>query len=101
MFRSTKEWTPCTIYNIGRSIIGFISDTATDLVISKVDVLEEYGIFKLYYDKSLYTFQNIYAMKNFIEKKIKNKCLMLERIIFSGDPETVDNLIMSTNNISS
>ena len=79
--------------NIDKLIMAVNMSGTTDLVISKVDVLEEYGIFKLYCDKSLYTFNNICAMKKFIEKKLKNKCTMLERILFSGDPETVDNLI--------
>ena len=79
--------------NIDKLIMAINMSGTTDLVISKVDVLEEYGIFKLYCDRSLYTFYSICAMKKFIEKKLKNKCLMLERILFSGDPETVRDLI--------
>jgi len=65
----------------------------TDLVISRVDILEDYGVFKLYYKNQLQIFSNIDNMKTFIEEKIKNNCLMLNRMLFSGDPETVENLI--------
>ena len=79
--------------NVDKLIMAINMSGTTDLVISKVDVLEEYGLFKLYYKNKLHIFSNIDNMKTFIEDKLKNQCLMLNRILFSGDPETVENLI--------
>ena len=76
-----------------KGIIHSHSYKTTDLIISKVDILEEYGVFKVYYKNQLQIFSNIDSMKTFIEEKIKSDCLTLNRILFSGDPETVENLI--------
>ena len=80
--------------NIDKLIMAINMSGTTDLVISKEDILEDYGIFKLYYKGKLQTFPNLPDMKIFIENILKNKCLFLERILFSGNPETVENLII-------
>jgi len=79
--------------NVDKLILAINISGTTDLIISKVDVLEEYGVFKLYYKNQLQIFSNMDNMKTFIEEKIKSNCLMLNRILFSGDPEIVENLI--------
>lgn len=64
----------------------------THLVLSKCDVLEDAGVFKLIVDGNLIGFQNIFQMKDFIEKRLRLSCSELQKIIFSSSPEVVEEL---------
>ncbi|MFW6243082.1 MAG: adenylosuccinate synthetase [bacterium] len=55
-----------------------------ELYINKCDILEKVGIFKLYLDDNLITFENMDEMKKFIKNHLKLK-MGLNDIIFSGD----------------
>lgn len=52
-------------------------------VINKVDILDELGIYKLYYNKNLKTFITINDMKNFI---IQELIPYVDKITFSSNP---------------
>lgn len=66
----------------------------TNLVISKCDVLEEAGLYRLVYNKELVSFSSMLEMKNFICDKIHQAEGLdgrgfLKRIIFSHSPESI------------
>ena len=64
----------------------------THLILSKCDILEEARVFKLIVDGNLIGFQNIFQMKDFIEKRLRLSCTELQKIIFSSSPEVVEEL---------
>ncbi len=61
----------------------------TDVIISKVDILEKLGIFKLYYSDKLCIFNSMEDMKNMISKILKQECGLLKHIIYSNTPEAI------------
>ena len=65
----------------------------THVIISKIDVLININIFKLY-GSELISFDNINLMKKYIEIFLHNYCNNLEDIIYSDNVETIDNLII-------
>ena len=64
----------------------------TDCIISKIDILKDANIYKLYYNESLHEFKNISEMTIFINKIIIEKCPYIENIIYSDNVETVNKL---------
>ena len=80
--------------NLDKLIQSVVITGTTILVISKTDILEDLNIFKLYHNMTLVEFESLDHMCNYILDTFKtNKCRFLERIIFSNNPEKVDNLI--------
>lgn len=58
----------------------------THTVISKVDVLETLGIFKLLYNNKTVIFNNINSIKNFITGTLISNCPYLKDILYSSNP---------------
>lgn len=63
---------------------------ATHLVINKCDIIKEVGIFKLFHDGKLISFNSYYEMQDFIEFICYNSSDLLEYVLFSGNPETLE-----------
>jgi len=61
----------------------------THLVISKCDVLESLGIYKLFWNSSLLSFSTISSMKGEISSVVKDNCPMVSEIFFSHSPEAI------------
>ena len=61
----------------------------THCIISKMDVLESAGLFKLYSGGELVTFNTIGEMRDYIDKKIGDGCMYVEGIIYSDSVEEV------------
>jgi len=61
---------------------------ATDVVMSKVDVIKEVGIFKLY-DNHLIGFDRIDDMTLYIDARLNESCPMLNTLKFSYSPERI------------
>lgn len=61
----------------------------TDLVVSKCDILEELGLYKLYHNDKLHSFNTIYEMKNYIYSAVKDCSSLVDNIIFSSSPEGI------------
>lgn len=78
--------------NLDKLIDAINISGTTHCIISKIDILEQAGIFKLYYDNKLETFTTLNDMRNFINDKIKCKCIYVDKIIYSNNVETIDNL---------
>lgn len=75
--------------NLDKLIYSLNVSGATDLIISKCDILEKVGVYKLYYKDELYVFDSLVLMKEFIVDKIKSSCEMIKNIIFSSSPKFI------------
>lgn len=75
--------------NIDKLIYAINVSGTTDLIISKVDVIERLGIFKGYHNDTLVNFDSIENMKDYIKSTIYTNCHFVNDIIFSG---TVDSI---------
>ena len=64
----------------------------THCIISKTDVLETVGLFKLFYKNKECSFDSLTNMKLFINKVLKQECDYLKEIIYSNNVETIENL---------
>ena len=69
-------------------LIDSINISGTNIVIiSKTDVLQELGIFKL---SNGTIFQSLDSMEKYIEEHLKSNCQYLEKVIFSNSPSNVN-----------
>ena len=59
----------------------------TKIIISKIDVIKELGIYKLYHNSNLLIFDNFEEMKNYINKVLKSNTNFLDEIIYSDKAE--------------
>ena len=59
----------------------------TKIIISKVDVIKEINIYKLYHNSELLVFDNFEEMKNYINKVLKSNPSFLDEIIYSDKAE--------------
>jgi len=75
--------------NVDKLIQSINITGSTNLVISKIDILRELGVFKMYYRNELLVFETIEKMMCHLEKILENKCELLLEIRFSDNPETI------------
>ena len=61
----------------------------TEVILSKVDVFEKVGIFKLYYQNEILHFESFVHMKEFIQSILFTKCKILSNIMFSSNTEGI------------
>lgn len=61
----------------------------TEIIISKVDVLEKVGKYKLFFNKDLMSFESILNMKEFIETTLLKECGFLKLVMFSSNVEDI------------
>jgi adenylosuccinate synthase len=61
----------------------------TNLIISKCDVLDEVGVFKLFYEGKLVEFADLKEMTDFILQNLSNECPLLREVVYSSSPEKV------------
>lgn len=65
----------------------------TDIIISKVDILEIINDFNIIFNNQKMTFNTIGEMKSFIQLKLKDLCPLLNKIYFSSDKEIIENFV--------
>lgn len=80
--------------NLDLLIDSIIVTGTTNLVISKCDILENVGLFKLWRNFELVEFDNIHSMKQYIYDQIISEIsvrspLILKQIMFSSSPEGI------------
>ena len=75
--------------NVDRLIKSINISGCTNLIISKVDILEILGVYKYIYQNKLFEFENMNDMKNSLEKILETKCDILRDIKFSNNHETI------------
>lgn len=61
----------------------------TNLIISKCDVLDEVGVFKLFYEGKLVDFADLKEMTDFVLQNLSNECPLLREVVYSSSPEKV------------
>lgn len=66
----------------------------THLIISKIDVLENVGLYKFIFNGEIESFENIMDMKERINYLLNINCNLIIQIIYSNDPEYVDDLFI-------
>ena len=59
---------------------------STDVIINKCDIIQDVGIFKLFYNDELLSFSSLEFMTDFLEKKIRLKCNYVSTVTFSYSP---------------
>lgn len=75
--------------NLNKLIQAINISGATNLVISKVDILETLGIHKLFFNNELFEFNSVTEMKHFIKLEIIKNCNLIEDIIYSSSPKEI------------
>ena len=75
--------------NLDKLITAVNISGCTDLIISKVDVLEKLNFYKIIYRDTINNFENMNDMKNFIMEILNNKCSMLKNIVYSNNVESL------------
>ncbi len=75
--------------NLNKLIQAINISGTTNLIISKVDVLEKLEFYKLYYNNYLQVFENMNDMKNFIREILNNNCPLLVNVIYSSNVENI------------
>jgi adenylosuccinate synthase len=62
----------------------------TDIIISKIDVVQKANLFKLFYNDNLIEFNTFEDMKVFINTRIQEHCRFIKNIIYSDNTESID-----------
>lgn len=75
--------------NLDKLIQAINLSGTTHLVISKCDVISILGIFKLFYNGKLQSFNDYNEIVDFILDKINANCELVEQIYFSASPEKI------------
>jgi adenylosuccinate synthase len=75
--------------NLNKLIESINISGCTDIIISKVDVLDKLKLYKLQHKNYIHTFDNINDMKNYIIENLHNNCPLLLNIIFSAHMEDI------------
>lgn len=75
--------------NLDKLILAINYSGTTHLVMSKIDILQELKIYKLFHNNNIVEFTSLNEMTNYIEKTLKNKCKMLKDIRFSDNKESI------------
>ena len=85
---TTKRRRKVNWLNLNKLIYAINVSGVNILIISKVDILEQIGVFKLYYDDIVVTYGNMNEMKEYITLKIGSECPNVSSIKFSNNPYT-------------
>jgi adenylosuccinate synthase len=72
--------------NLNKLIYAINTSGVNIVIISKIDILEEVKIYKLYNNYSIVKFENLENMKTYIKSKIEDNCVNVSSIIFSDSP---------------
>lgn len=73
--------------NLDKLIFAINISGCNIIIISKVDVLQKVGIYKLYHNSNLLEFNNITIMKKYIEDSLNKESRLLNKIIYSNNVE--------------
>jgi len=72
--------------NLNKLIYAINTSGVNIVIISKIDILEQVKIYKLYNNYSIVKFENLENMKTYIKSKIEDNCVNVSSIIFSDSP---------------
>ena len=75
--------------NLDKLIDAINISGTTILIVSKVDVMEIVGIYKLIHNESIQCFNCLQSMKKYIDSTLRKKCPLMETIIYSSSKESL------------
>jgi len=75
--------------NLDKLISAIEVSGTTELIISKVDIVEKANIFRYYYQDILHTVDTLQQMKTKIQDILYSNTSLLKNIIFSSNPEKI------------
>ena len=75
----------CNYLNLDALKEGLLINNCNVCIINKVDIVDDLGIFKLYYNNELKTFETLDDMKNFILQELD----FMEEVVFSYSPYAI------------
>jgi adenylosuccinate synthase len=75
--------------NLDKLISAIEISGTTELIISKVDIVEKANIFRYYYQDILHTVDTLQQMKDNIQEILYSNTSLLKNIIFSSNPEKI------------
>ena len=75
--------------NLNKLISAIEISGTTELIISKVDIVEKAHIFRYYYQDILHTVDTLQQMKDNIQEILYSNTSLLKNIIFSSNPEKI------------
>lgn len=75
--------------NLDKLISAVEVSGTTELIISKVDIVEKTNIFRYYYQDILHTVDTLQQMKDDIQEILYSNTSLLKNIIFSSNPEKI------------
>ena len=75
--------------NLDKLISAIEVSGTTELIISKVDIVEKAHIFRYYYQDILHTVDTLQQMKDDIQEILYSNTSLLKNIIFSSNPEKI------------
>lgn len=75
--------------NLDKLIVALNITGVTDIIISKVDVLEKVELYKLFHNGDLICFENIKEMQTYITNAISGTCDYVKTITYSGKVEGI------------
>ena len=78
--------------NLDKLIEAIQISGTTDVIISKVDVLEKIGVWKYYYEGKLLEVLSKDDLITNIKLHLSKNCSLLKKIIFSYSPKTIEGL---------
>lgn len=78
-------------FNLDDIIKAININGVTDLIINKIDILDELKTFKLYHKNKLINYEDSQNFKYNIMYNLKTECPTIENIIFSDNPYKINN----------
>ena len=64
----------------------------THLIVSKIDVLQIVGCYRFIHLNQVHNFINLEGLLKEVSRIIKSNCYLIEKIIFSDNPESIEEL---------
>ena len=80
--------------NVDKLIKAINISGCTKIIISKIDILEEVGVFKFIFNTKLNEYDNLHDLKSELCVILMNSCNFLKQIIFSDSPKSISSLII-------
>jgi adenylosuccinate synthase len=75
--------------NLDKLIVALNITGVTDIIISKIDVLEKVGLYKLFHNGDIICFENMVEMQTYITTTISGTCDYVKTISYSGNVEGI------------
>jgi adenylosuccinate synthase len=72
--------------DLNRLISAINISGSTDVIINKCDILQEVGVYKLFYNEELLDFSGIEDITKFVEERIRVMCRFVSVVTFSYSP---------------